>query len=244
MHSHIHCQKVELLWHDFVALFNGCHTSQQMCVKHLECCSVTLYKCCIAVCNHQDMLTKLGCSAKLYLNQYHLACSPSGKRVIPFLYMLQPQPVVFVFSLSSAASTHVCIQEYMTEMTHCLARLDVQPDSPTEGRLQQLTFKAFMLAEETFIMKACDNNAKAMTLCRWHEHAPIPEHVYVKLLVSHCTHHETTLAFASFVSVSLHGSSLHLPMLPVLHMVSCCACEHLMLCFCNMQEGFLDIVSG
>ncbi len=81
----------------------------------------------------------------------------------------------------------------MTEMTHCLARLDVQPDSSTEGRLQQLTFEAFMLAEETFRMRACDNNAKAMTLCRWHEHAPIPEHVYVKFLVSHCDHHVTAV---------------------------------------------------
>ncbi len=125
-------------------------------------------------------------------------------------------------------------------MTRCLARLDVQSDSPTEGRLQQLTFEAFMLAEETFRMRACDNNAKAMTLCRWHEHAPIPEHVYVKLLVSHCDHHVTAvinaqgekrLGFAGFVSVRLHGSSLHLHMLPVLHMMSCCACEHLTLCF-------------
>ena len=94
---------------------------------------------------------------------------------------------------SSSSSAHVCIQEYMTEMTHCLAQLDDQPDSSTEGRLQQLTIEAFMLAEETFRMRACDNNAKAMTLCRWHEHAPIPEHVYVKLLVSHCNHHVKTV---------------------------------------------------
>jgi hypothetical protein len=78
-------------------------------------------------------------------------------------------------------------------MTRCLARLDVQSDSLTEGRLQQLTFEAFMIAKETFRMRACDHNAKAMTLCRWHEHAPIPEHVYVKLLVSHCNHHMTAV---------------------------------------------------
>ena len=148
---------------------------------------------------------------------------------------------------SSSSTPHVCIQEYMTEMTHCLARLDVQLDSSTEGRLQQLTFEAFMLAEETFRMRACDNNAKAMTLCRWHEHAPIPEHVYVKFLVSHCDHHvtavmneqaEKSLGFAGFVSVRLHGSRWHLPMLPVLRMVSCCAREHLIFC-CKTCKGLV-----
>ena len=126
------------------------------------------------------------------------------------------------------------MQEYMTEMTHCLARLDVQSDSLTEGRLQQLTFEAFMLAEETFRMRACDNNAKAMTLCRWHEHAPIPEHVYVKLLVSHCNHHVTAVMNAEgeksvcrlceFQVAWLQLASSHVGVL-------CCACEHLTLCF-------------
>ncbi len=134
----------------------------------------------------------------------------------------------------SASSQCVCMQEYMTEMTHCLARLDVQSDSPTEGRLQQLTFEAFMLAEETFRMRACDNNAKAMTLCRWHEHAPIPEHVYVKLLVSHCNHHVTAVINAEgeksvcrlceFQVAWLQLASSHVGVL-------CCACEHLTLCF-------------
>ncbi len=138
-------------------------------------------------------------------------------------------------------------------MTHCLARLDVQPDSPTERRLQQLTSEAFMLAEETFRMRACDNNAKALTLCRWHEHAPIPEHEYVKLLVSHYSHHvtaviyaqgEKSLGFAGFVSVRLHGSGLHLHMLPVLRMVSCCAYEHLIICFYTLNKSYLVAHQG
>ena len=75
----------------------------------------------------------------------------------------------------------------MTEMTRCLGQLSNHMESLTEARLHQLTFEAFMLAEESFRMRAHDNNAKAMTLCSQQD-SQVPEHVYAQLLVSHTRH--------------------------------------------------------
>ena len=84
------CNTIQLLLHNIVLLLNGCHPSKHMCVKYLKCSFATVYKGCI-------MHTyTLGCTAKLYLKQYHLA--PSGKRVILLLYMLWSQALIFVFS--------------------------------------------------------------------------------------------------------------------------------------------------
>ena len=75
------------------------------------------------------------------------------------------------------------MQNYMSEMDFCLGQMSTQMNSNVEARLHQMTFEAFMLAEETFRMRALDNNAKAMSLCR-HQPQPKPGHVYANLLVS------------------------------------------------------------
>ena len=80
-------------------------------------------------------------------------------------------------------SATFCMQSYMSELNLCLGQMGKQMDSNVEARLHQLTLEAFMLGEQSFKMRALDNNAKAMTLCR-QQLQPIPEHVYAHLLVS------------------------------------------------------------
>lgn len=77
-----------------------------------------------------------------------------------------------------------CMQTYMSELNLCLGQMSTQMDSNLEARLHQLTLEAFMLGEQSFRMRALDNNDKAMTLCR-QQRQPISEHVYAELLVSH-----------------------------------------------------------
>lgn len=77
----------------------------------------------------------------------------------------------------------LCMQSYMSEINLCLGRTSTQMNPNVEARLRQITFEAFMLGEETFRMRALDNNAKAMTLCSPQPQSK-PEHVYAELLVS------------------------------------------------------------
>ena len=96
----------------------------------------------------------------------------------------------------------------MSELTRCLAQLDNKMDSLIETRLYQLTFEAFMLREESFRMKACDNNTKAMLFCRWQQGDIGPEDVYDQLLVSCCHRHIRAAMLQSVCCSGLLASAL------------------------------------
>ena len=94
------------------------------------------------------------------------------------------------------------MQKYMSEIKLCLDQMSSQINPGDQMRLHQLTFEAFILAEESFRMRALDNNAKAMTLCS-HQRQPTPEHVYAELLVSQSRDDSYAFAVREVCTVSL-----------------------------------------
>ena len=82
---------------------------------------------------------------------------------------------------------HWLLQDYLGILKRCLNQHNQMGSSEYlwEARLHQLTFEAFMLAEEVFKQRARVYDSKAMTVCR-HHHSSTPDAVHAQLLVSHC----------------------------------------------------------
>lgn len=76
-------------------------------------------------------------------------------------------------------------EDYLSELKHCLNQHNKTDsfDYRWEARLHQLTFEAFMLAEEVFKQRARVYDSKAMTVCR-HHHSSTPDAVYAQLLMA------------------------------------------------------------
>jgi len=67
------------------------------------------------------------------------------------------------------------LQDYLSTLKRCLNQHHQTGSSnyQLETRLHQLTFEAFMLAEEVFKQRARVYDSKAMTVCR-HHHSSTP----------------------------------------------------------------------
>ncbi|KAL0024883.1 hypothetical protein WJX79_010704 [Trebouxia sp. C0005] len=74
-------------------------------------------------------------------------------------------------------------EDYLGELKHCLNQHNQMDsfDYQWEARLHQLTFEAFMLAEEVFKQRARVYDSKATTVCR-HHHTSTPDAVHAQLL--------------------------------------------------------------